>query len=531
MMDCHIECPLTETQSRHDSETGEEFTKGSRAGRGTHILCIVISCVMLTQLDWCNVAWVTIDTLPDVALLEIFDFCLYLDGGMRAWCVLIHVCRKWRNIVFGSPRRLDLQLTCTQRTPVSERLDIWPLLPMEVVDEDLEIWGVYNIVSALEHNDRVCEVGLPNVPRFQLKKVVAAMQQPFPALTRLELGLDNETETAQAVPDSFLGGSTPRLQTLYLYRIPFPGLPKILLSATRLVDLELRRIPHSGYISPEAMVTGLSVMTSLEKLIIEFESPRSRPDRKRRCPPPQPRTVLPVLYQLQFFGFDEYLEDLVARIDTPLLDQLAIIFFHQLIFDTPQWELAQFISRTPRLKIHDEALVFFTDSRVWVSLSQPLDGWLCLGISCRQSDWQLSSLAQLCSSAFIQALIVPAVEHLYIIEGDFFEPHWQDDIENSQWLELLHQFTAVKGLYISWEFTPRMAPALQELIGESVIEVLPVLQTLFLEKAPPSGPVQEPIEQFVAARQRAGHPVAVSRWPNSGKKWTVEMLLLHSLIC
>jgi hypothetical protein len=196
------------------------------------------------------------------------------------------------------------------------------------------------------------------------------------------------------------------------------------------------------------MVTGLSVLTSLEKLIIEFESPRSHPDRKKRHPPPQARTVLPVLTQLQFFGFDEYLEDLVAQIDAPLLDQLAIIFFHQLIFDTPQWQLAQFISRTPKLKIHDEALVFFTDSRVWVSLSQPFDGWLCLGISCRQSDWKLSSLAQLCGSRFFQAVIVPAVEHLYIIEGRFFEPHWQDDIENSQWLELLHQFTAVKGLHI-----------------------------------------------------------------------------------
>ena len=489
---------------------------------------------MLTQLDWCNVAWVTIASLPDVALLEIFDFCLYLDGGMRAWCVLIHVCRKWRNIVFGSPRRLNLQLFCTQRTPVRERLDIWPLLPMEVVDEDLEIWGVYNIVAALEHNDRVCEVGLPNIPRFQSKKVVAAMQQPFPALTRLELGLDNETETAQVVPDLFLGGSAPRLQTLFLYRIPFPGLPKILLSATHLVELELRKIPHSGYISPDAMVTGLSVLTSLEKLIIEFESARSHPDRKKRHPPPQARTVLPVLTQLQFFGFDEYLEDLVARIDAPLLDQLAIIFFHQLIFDTPQWQLAHFISRTPKLKIHDEALVFFTDSRVWVSLSQPFDGWLCLGISCRQSDWKLSSLAQLCGSRFFQAVIVPAVEHLYIIEGRFFEPHWQDDIENSQWLELLHQFTAVKGLYISREFTPRMAPALQELIRESVIEVLPALQTLYLEEALPSEPVRQSIGQFVAARQRAGQPVAVSRWPkspDSGKKWTVEMLLLYSLIC
>jgi hypothetical protein len=33
-----------------------------------------------------------------------------------------------------------------------------------------------------------------------------------------------------------------------------------------------------------------------------------------------------------------------------------------------------------------------------------------------------------------------------------------------------------------------------------------------LEELKPSGPVQEAIGQFVAARQLLGHPVAVSRW-------------------
>jgi hypothetical protein len=104
------------------------------------------------------------------------------------------------------------------------------------------------------------------------------------------------------------------------------------------------------------------------------------------------------------------------------------------------------------------------------------------------------------------------VEHLYILEKKLSGPRWQDDIESSQWFELLLPFTAVKCLYISSEFTPRIAPTLQELVGERVTEVLPALQTLFLEETMPSGPMQEAIEQWVAARQLAGHPVAVSRW-------------------
>jgi len=47
--------------------------------------------------------------------------------------------------------------------------------------------------------------------------------------------------------------------------VPYPGLPKLLSSATHLVTLHLLNIPHSGYISPEAMVTALSTLTRLEK--------------------------------------------------------------------------------------------------------------------------------------------------------------------------------------------------------------------------------------------------------------------------
>jgi hypothetical protein len=104
--------------------------------------------------------------------------------------------------------------------------------------------------------------------------------------------------------------------------IHFRGLPKLLLSATHLVHLELWQIPHSGYISPEVMVTFLSMLTSRERLGIRFKSPQGRPDRKNRRPPPRTRTLLPVLTELRFGGVNEYLEDLAARIDAPLLNPI-----------------------------------------------------------------------------------------------------------------------------------------------------------------------------------------------------------------
>jgi hypothetical protein len=189
---------------------------------------------------------------------------------------------------------------------------------------------------------------------------------------------------------------------------------------------------------------------------------------------------------LQFKGVAEYLEDLVAWIDAPLLDTLTINFFHQLIFDTPQ--LTRFIGRTPNFKAHDEAHVKFSEWNVTVEFSRTFDGELKFGTSCKQSDWQLSSVAQTCSSSFPQALIL-AVEYLYI-RSSYWKHRWQDDIESSQWLELFHPFIAVKDLYISKEFVPHIAPALKELVGERVTEVLPALQTLVLDEPLPSGPVQ-----------------------------------------
>jgi hypothetical protein len=249
-------------------------------------------------------------------------------------------------------------------------------------------------------------------------------------------------------------------------------------------------------------------MTRLEKLVIGFESLQCRPHQKGQRPPLPTRTLLPVLTELQFFGVGEYLDDLVAQIDTPLLDKLTITFY-QLILHTPH--LTQFISRTPKFKAQDVARVEFSNWDIWITLPQTFDGVLELGIPCMESDLQLSSLSQVCSSSFLQPLI-PAVEHLYILEYRFSGLQWQDNIESSQWLEFFHPFTAVKALYISREFLPRIAPALQDFVGERVTEVLPALQTVFLEEILPSGPVQEAIGRFVTARQLANYPTVVSVW-------------------
>ena len=116
----------------------------------------------------------TISVLPDNILLEIF--CLYRDYDrpyredthpVWGWYLLVHICRRWRQVVFASPLRLDLRIFSTSRNLVGKNLAIWPALPI-IVDFDFHSNRRHgnnassedNIIAALEHADRVCEVGL-----------------------------------------------------------------------------------------------------------------------------------------------------------------------------------------------------------------------------------------------------------------------------------------------------------------------------------------------------------------------------------
>ena len=479
MTDDHIEGSLTEKQARHGTQ--KKFI------REIEVCYLHLLLDSLAPADnWCEVAQVTIDILPDLALLEMFCFLIH-KPRTGVWCTLVHVCRRWRSVVFGSPRRLGLKLYCGVTTPVRERLHVWPPLPIVISVYKPKKWVEDNIVAALEHNDRISEVLLSPIPSLDFQKVLVAMQKTFPAMTRLELTLFGRDETKPVFPASFLGGAAPRLRTLILGSVPFPGLLNLLLAATHLVHLSLHRIPHSGYFSPETMVTCLSELTRLEKLDIEFQSAESCPGRKSRFPD---RISLPVLVDLWFRGASRYLDDLVARIDAPLLDKLGMTFFHNI--DTSQ--IFQFICRTPKLNEIDEAYVVFLSYQVSILLSRSFggDGELSLAIWHNSSDWQLFSLAHLCCSSFPQTLI-PSVERLYILEDEEACLFLQDDIESSQWLELLQPFTAVKDLYISQEFVPRIAPTLRELVGGRVTEVLPALQSLFLQETLSSEPIQESI--------------------------------------
>ena len=384
-----------------------------------------------------------IDVLPDDALLEIFDFYMILTDlshecipseeikkATEAWQLLVHVCRRWRSLVLGSPRRLNLRLFCTTKTPMKDTLDIWPALPL-VVDSG-SIMNVTsdadNIIAALGQSNRVCKVNLYVTGRL-LEKVLAPMHVPFPELTDLALTSYNETPV---IPDSFLGGSAPRLRHFELNGIPFPGLAKVLLSATHLVELRLIYIPYSGYISilPKSMVAVLSALSCLKILSLQFQFRRAANGSESRSLPLPKRSILPALRRLEFRGVTEYLEDLVSRIDTPQLDEMHITLVNQMAFECPQ--LAKFINRSPTLRTRDEAHVRFNHhvtSLVLLAQSRALKIEI-LGI---ERYRYLSFVRQICNSSLHP---LSTVEDLYI--GDKYSQlvRKKNAFDNTLWLQL-----------------------------------------------------------------------------------------------
>ena len=275
----------------------------------------------------------TIETLPDDILLETFEFYLGKDDTYEIdlfhnydeWQKLVHVCCGWRFIVFTSPRRLNLKLYCTQRRLVnSKTLYIWPTLPIVVFSPDLQSnEDVTNVIAALRHHNRVCKITF-YIEKFQdsLLEAFAAIDEPFSELTSLDL--TSFAPNVPVLPDSFLGGSAPLLRSLHLNGIPYPSIGILLSSTTSLVRLSLRYIPRPGYISPEAIVPCLSMLPKLEFLELGFEHPRSEAHRARQHPPPLTRVEFPILTSLRFRGDIEYLEGILSRIETPMLDISSI---------------------------------------------------------------------------------------------------------------------------------------------------------------------------------------------------------------
>jgi len=372
--------------------------------------------------------------------------------------------------------------------------------------------GNHNIFAALQRPNRISQIDFSDMSCMEVEQFAAMMDEPFPILTDLcvhTFEMNRDPPVTAELPDSFLGGSAPRLQSFILYGVAFPALPNLVLSASHFQHLHLHSIPHVGYISPEAMVTFLLPLHNLKGLTIEFSSLESRP--LQMSPPPLTHALLPSLTGFRFNGANEYLVDFISRIHTPMLDSFQMTFFSDVIPNVSQFH--KFIDRTDKLKTFTQAEVYLGPCGVRAIFNSPAN--LGLDITCEVSDWPLSSMMRL----YEQLLTIPGlsqVEQLELYEEEWdelVEQEWQEDLEDDpRWLQLFDPFDSVKSLYVSERLGPFIASALENLFGESVTEVLPTLDNLFFEGFGSSEFVEKTIKSFVSIRQLSDYPVIVRRW-------------------
>jgi hypothetical protein len=364
----------------------------------------------------------------------------------------------------------------------------------------------------LERRDRVreIEIDITDPPDDIYEQIVTAMEKPFPALRSLSLKSYLDLKM-------LLNGSAPSLRDLTLSEISLPSLPQLLSSTSDLTRLSLLDIPDSGYIPPETMATTLSALPKLESLNIQFESPTPHLEpsleRRIRAPPLQTRFILPVLTFLEFQGVSEYLDVLAARFDAPLLDEFMITFLHQPVFDIPQ--VVRFFSSyldpfkpsslTLKFEWSDCAYISFPSNTTHHSAFSQIHSWKIMG---KDPDCQLTSVAQICSQI---PSFRSSVKSLIIECGDLVGRN------PTLWLQLFHSFPAAQSLQIPVALEPSIASALEtptEGSPTAAAEVLPLLHSLSIVENKSGETVhvqQQPIQSFVAARQRSGRTVAISR--------------------
>ncbi|KAH9176083.1 hypothetical protein EDB89DRAFT_2065859 [Lactarius sanguifluus] len=483
----------------------------------------------------------TIDVLPD-NVLQIFDFCrinhdpdAYPPRPVWDWHQLVHVCQRWRQIVFASPRRLDLQIYCTYGTPVRENLCCWPALPIAIDyyiyygdDGREDLAPPYNdcdeAIAALGHPDRVRSIQM-SATGYLWNDMAEVLQRPFPVLTHLALQ-STSIKRIPSLPDSFLGGYTPRLQKFALADIPFPTFPIFLRSARDLVKFRLIDIPYvnEGPISAEMMAANMAGLTKLEYLNISFKnpwmttwsfSPMFTPDQIPAVP--LTRIVLPALTRFRFYGTRQYLEEFVAQIETPQLADLTVTFISGTVQTLQLSQFIDFIGRAEYLKLAEfrRARVHFDEPGAHISLSRSQTErrpcYFDLGINCGSHIDRIPFMIQLLTQ-LKSTLIISNVRHLSIAAFDERPLSMRGNLDPAEWLAFFHPFVAVETLRVCDRLAGLVVTLLEDSTEDMVAEVLPALQMLNLEGQPLTSGA---LHKFVAGRRLSGRLVAVDNsWEN-----------------
>jgi hypothetical protein len=267
----------------------------------------------------------------------------------------------------------------------------------------------------------------------------------------------------------------------------------------------------------------------------------------RRFLPPgqrsQARIELPALKQLVYRGFSAYLESLLARIRTPVIQDIDITLFNQLTLRIPRIctfisDLEPFRPTTARIDFARTTahILLFVPSMA-ASESQSHSPDISLSVSCAHFDFQLSAMAQICSglsgtgtvsgAGLGHANPVLSVEELMLgFHQSEVSGEWrgsEDVIDLYLWRTLLTPFRQTRTLRVhvalAADFEHILRPPqpqqdglarIGEALGLGQELLFPELRTVVLLHGDDKrvlANASEALRSFVDERNRAGHLV------------------------
>ena len=282
------------------------------------------------------------------------------------------------------------------------------------------------------------------------------------------------------------------------------GLPTALLSsAIALSTLSLSQIGTSCYFPPRHLVTQLQGLTRLEELTISFAISIPRPSSEGELLlAPIPPVALPNLRQLKYEGVDVYLDNLVAQINTPLLERLSLTLHFDIGFTLVN--LTGFIQRAEEFRCLVGRVILNKDCTSIDSGNNERQGigksGLHVNVNCKPLDWQIGSAAEVCSAL---GEVLSTVEDLTVdLHVIGMSSDWESTLDGVSWYELLLPFTGVTKLHIGSSLSHALSKALESDAGGLV---LPSLEEL--EVSLKADHVINPLAALIETRETVGRPI------------------------
>ena len=371
------------------------------------------------------------------------------------------------------------------------------------------------ILLALRCHDRVRRIVL-HAPPHGLQKFLTAMNENFITLERLSILSTSGDAPTLLMPRAF---QAARLSHLTLLGVTLSSKPRSLSPTVSLVSLTLTNFQTSPLVPLEDLTAQLRFVLLLNELSISFSVPipRSR-IHMPGIETPITRATLPALIRFISHGLNTYLEGILAQISDPCLRKFDITLFNQLILALPV--ISRFIDATADIRFPVAKINFCQNRSFSISISdnreevQGADRSVCVEVSCRQFDSQVSYAAQICNALW---WMLPGVEELAVdfsehAPGTIMPPESRKEVDSKTWCHLLVPFKSVKKLRVGRALTSDLSRALhpaEEQLLPVGLSLVPVLQELVLEE----GCDADAFAAFVDARRRVGRPVCIRGLP------------------